>query len=184
MTVLRRSAAFLTAMLMLLAPALWNGFPLLQFDTGGYIARWYEGTLEVSRSTVYGVFLNLLARPDFWPAVVAQTGFTVWVLWLVVRTHGFGVRVLLVTVTSLSVLTVLPWLAGQLLTDVFAGLSVLALYLMVRRTAALTRWERAALFLFVAFSAATHSATLMVLLTLLLAGVAVAVCDRRLVPFV
>src|SRR3954462_4125434 len=91
----------IAAMLMLLAPALWNGFPLLQFDTGGYIARWYEGTLEVSRSTVYGVFFNLLARPDFWPAVVVQTGFTVWILWLVVRTHGFGIRVLLVTVTAL-----------------------------------------------------------------------------------
>jgi len=27
--------------LMLLAPALWNGYPLLQYDTGGYLARWY-----------------------------------------------------------------------------------------------------------------------------------------------
>jgi hypothetical protein len=27
----------------LIAPALWNGYPLLQWDTGGYLARWYEG---------------------------------------------------------------------------------------------------------------------------------------------
>src|SRR3954452_21858611 len=184
MNVLRGSAAFLDAMLMLRSPALWNGFPLLQYDTGGYMARWEEGTLEVGRSSVFGVFLNLLERPDFWPAVVVQVALTVWILWLVVRTHGFGTRVLLVTVAALSVLTALPWLAGQLLTDVFAGLSVLALYLLVRRAAALARWERAALFLFVAFSAATHSATLMVLLALLLAAVPVAVFDRRLVPFV
>ena len=26
--------------LMLIAPALWNGYPLLQWDTGGYLARW------------------------------------------------------------------------------------------------------------------------------------------------
>ena len=26
---------------LLMAPALWNGFPLLQWDTGGYLARWY-----------------------------------------------------------------------------------------------------------------------------------------------
>ena len=25
--------------LMLLAPALWNGYPLLQWDTGGYLAQ-------------------------------------------------------------------------------------------------------------------------------------------------
>ena len=54
------AAAPLAATLMLLAPALWNGFPLLEYDTGGYLARWFEGTLEVSRSTVYGLFLALL----------------------------------------------------------------------------------------------------------------------------
>ena len=35
---------------MLLAPALWNGFPLLQFDTGGYFARWHEGRLWLLNS--------------------------------------------------------------------------------------------------------------------------------------
>ena len=65
---------------MLLAPALWNGFPLLQYDTGGYLARWYEGHLEESRSTVYGLYLVLTARPDFWPAVTVQALLTVWVL--------------------------------------------------------------------------------------------------------
>ena len=42
---------------MLIAPALWNGFPLLQYDTGGYLARWYEGYLVPSRSAVYGLIL-------------------------------------------------------------------------------------------------------------------------------
>jgi hypothetical protein len=183
MMALRRFAALLTATLMLLAPALWNGFPLLQYDTGGYLARWYEGTLEVSRSTVYGLFLNLLARPDFWPVVIVQAALTVWILWLVLRVHGLGTRALLVTIAVLSVFTALPWLVGMLLTDIFAGLSVLALYLLVRRADALARWERTALFLFVAFSAATHSATLLVLLLLLLAGLLFALFDRRLISF-
>src|SRR5438477_7417016 len=97
-------AAAAVATLILLAPALWNGFPLLQYDTGGYLARWYEGTLEQSRSTVYGLFLNLFTRPDFWPAVVVQAAVTVWVLALVLRVHGLGgrARVLIVTVAALS----------------------------------------------------------------------------------
>jgi hypothetical protein len=170
---------------MLLAPALWNRFPLLQYDTGGYIARWYEATLEESRSTVYGLFLDVLARPDFWPVVLVQAALTVWVLSLVLRLFGFGAqtRLLLLTVASLSVLTALPWVVDVLLTDIFAGLSVLALYLMVRAADVLNRWERAALFFLVAFSAATHSATLLVLLALLAAGFLVALFDRRLVPF-
>src|SRR5215208_3370970 len=78
MTKTLRLLAVVAAVLMLLVPALWNGFPLLQYDTGGYLARWYEGTLEVSRSTVYGLYLALLARPDFWPAVAVQAIVTMW----------------------------------------------------------------------------------------------------------
>src|SRR5438876_6423283 len=143
MSVVIRLAAALVALLMLLAPALWNGFPLLQYDTGGYLARWYEGTLEQSRSTVYGLFLNLLTLPDFWPAVLAQAAATVWVLALVLRVHGLGgrARVLLATVAALSVFTTLPWLVDVLLTDIFAALAVLALHLVVLHADALRRCE-------------------------------------------
>ena len=50
---------------VLLAPAIWNRFPLLQYDTGGYLVRWYEGYLVPSRSTVYGLFLNVFAHARF-----------------------------------------------------------------------------------------------------------------------
>ncbi len=84
----------------------------------------------------------------------------------------------------LSVATTLPWIAGIVLTDIFAGLAVLALYLIVLRADALKSWERAALFALLAFSAATHSATFVVLLGLLLAGLVLALVVRRgLVPF-
>jgi hypothetical protein len=177
-------AVALAAMLMLLAPALWNGFPLLQYDSGGYFARWYEGTLEESRSTVYGLFVTALARPNFWPVIVVQAAATVWIIALVLRVHGLAQPfVLLVTIAVLSVTTTLPWLAGIVLTDIFFGLSVLALHLLVLRNDALANWERAALIVFIAFSAATHNATLAVLLALLAAGLLVALLNRSLVPF-
>src|SRR5438874_414542 len=181
MPLIKRIGAFVAALLMLLAPALWNGFPLLQYDTGGYLARWYEGTLEQSRSTVYGLFLNLLTWPDFWPAVLAQAAVTVWVLALVLRVHGFGgrARVLIVTVAALSAFTTLPWLVDVLLTDIFAALAVLALHLTVLHGDALRSWERIALLVLIAFAAATHSATLIVLLALLAVGALVALFDRR-----
>ena len=55
----------LASTLVLLAPALWNGYPLLQYDTGGYLARWFEGYLVPSRSTATA---SPAARLDFWPA--------------------------------------------------------------------------------------------------------------------
>src|SRR2546421_7459833 len=142
MPLIKRIGAFVAALLMLLVPALWNGFALLQYDTGGYLARWYEGTLEQSRSTVYGLFLNLLTWPDFWPAVLVQATATVWVLALVLRVHGLGgrARVLVITVAALSVFTTLPWLVDVLLTDIFAALAVLALHLTVLHADALRRW--------------------------------------------
>jgi hypothetical protein len=159
----RQTFAAILSMALLLAPALWNGFPLLQYDTGGYLARWYEGTLEESRSTVYGLPLALLAWPDFWPALIVQAGLTVWVLHLVLRAHGFGPLALVIVSAALMLLTSLPWIASILLTDIFAGLGVLALYLLLFADASLSRRERTGLVLLIAVSAATHSATLLVL---------------------
>jgi hypothetical protein len=183
MRVVKSFGAALAATLILLAPALWNGFPLLQYDSGGYLARWYEGTLEESRSTVYGLFLNLLTAPDFWPAIVVQALLTVWILALVLRVYGLGARarVLLVTVAALSLVTTLPWLVDVLLTDILTGLAVLALHVVVMHPDALKRWERVALFAFIAFAAATHSATLLMLLALIAAGFCLAPFTRGLV---
>jgi len=58
--------------LILLAPAFWNGYPLLQSDTGGYLARWYEGYLVPSRSTVFGLYLHTGEGSSFWPNLAIQ----------------------------------------------------------------------------------------------------------------
>jgi hypothetical protein len=167
-----RLGAYLAATGLLLVPAIWNGFPFLQYDTGGYLARWHEGTLEHSRSTVYGLFLNVLAQPDFWPAIVVQAGLVVWVLALMLRAFGYGGRpgFLIIVTAVTAVLTTLPWLASVLFTDIFAGPAVLALYLLMFAAAALSRWERYALIVLIAFFAATHSATFAVLVALVAAG--------------
>ncbi len=165
---LHRGAAVVSAVI-LLAPAIWNRFPLLQYDTGGYLARWYEHDLVPSRSPVFGLFLNVLTYPDFWPAVVIQAALTVWILMLVLRALQFGGRpwLLLAVTTVLALLTTLPWLTSILLTDIFAGLAVLAAHLLIFAEDSLRRWERGALVLLVAFSVATHNATLAVVLALL-----------------
>jgi hypothetical protein len=151
--------------LILLAPALWNGFPLLQYDTGGYLARWYEGYLVPSRPGAYGLMLAAGASLQFWPVLLVQVALTIWVLALLLRSLGLGAKPLLLlgTVSLLSVATTLPWLTAILLTDIFAGLGVLALYLVVFCGDKLGRWERLGLVALTAFAAATHSATLLLI---------------------
>jgi hypothetical protein len=157
--------------LMLIAPALWNGYPLLQWDTGGYLARWYEGYLVPSRSTVFGLYLHFGEHSNFWINLGIQALATLWILQLTLRVFGMlrpsrvaGLSVALILTTAL------PWLASTLLTDIFAGLSVLSLYILVVHGDKISFPERLLLFAFTAFAAATHSATLGVLLGLCCAG--------------
>ncbi len=155
----------------LCAPALWNGFPLLQYDTGGYLVRWYEGYLVPSRAVLYGVFLNAGQWWNFWPVVAVQAVLTTWVVALALRVHGFRhPLVLLGTIAALSAFTTLPWLTSILLTDIFCGLGVLGLYLLIARGTDLSRAERIGLIALIAAAGATHSATLAVLIAMLFAG--------------
>jgi hypothetical protein len=170
---------------LLIAPAFWNGFPLLQYDTGGYFARWYEGTLVPSRAVIYGLILNAGAPAAFWPVVAMQAALAVWVIALTLRAHGLGGRpwLLLAVVAVLTAISTLPWLTSILLTDIFAGLGVIALYLLLLRPGNLSRGERFALIALIAVSAATHSATIAVLLALILGAMLLWLVNPRHMPF-
>ena len=178
------TTARLAAVLLLLLPALWNGFPLLEYDTGGYLARWFEGILVPSRSTTYGLFLASGWPLDFWPIVLLQGAATVWIIGVVLRIHGLAVRPvgLLAMVAALSATTALPWLASELLTDIFAGLAVLAFHALVWRGDGVGPRERWGLFAFITFAASTHSATYAVLLALAAAALIVSLVAPKRLP--
>jgi hypothetical protein len=156
---------------MLLTPALWNGFPLLQWDTGGYLARWYEGYLVPSRSTVFGLYLHYGADSGFWINLGIQALATLWILQLTLRVFGINRPLRLIALSiALILTTALPWLTSMLLTDIFAGLSVLSLFILVLHGDKISGIEKCLLFALTAFAAATHSATLGVIFGLCCAG--------------
>src|SRR5271169_212020 len=86
-SIVTRLASSIFATLILLLPALWNHFPLLEYDTGGYLARWFEGSLVPSRSTTYGLFVAAGWPLDFWPVVILQALAAVWIIGLLLRIH-------------------------------------------------------------------------------------------------
>jgi hypothetical protein len=156
---------------LLLAPAIWNGYPLLQWDTGGYLARWYEGYLVPSRSTVFGIYLHYGEASYFWLNLGVQSLATLWILQLTLRVFGMARPSRLAAISLILIpTTALPWLASMLLTDIFAGLSVLSLFLLVLHGDKMSTVEKLLLFVFTAFAGATHSATLAVLLGLCCVG--------------
>ena len=159
---LRWVAATAAMMLILLAPALWNGFPLVFADTGGYLARAFERTLDIGRSAFYGVFLASGSRLDFWPNIIAQAAAAVWIIVLTLRAHGLRNRpgLCLVIVAALAAFTGLPWFVGQLMPDIFLPLAVLAVHLLAFRWRALARTEIAGMIVLIAIAIAAHMSTM------------------------
>jgi hypothetical protein len=154
-------------------PALWNGFPIVFYDTGGYLARPFEHTLALGRSTAYGVFLALGIPFHFWINVAVQAALVVWLVALTFRNHGFGGRPILTmaVVISIAALTGLPWYVGQLMPDIFVAVAVLGIYLLAfgdhamagelpGSSTGLQTWEKILLVAIIAFAEAGHMATL------------------------
>ncbi|MDR3631243.1 MAG: hypothetical protein P4L42_13010 [Desulfocapsaceae bacterium] len=132
-----------------LAPALWNGFPIVFFDTGGYV----DGVLEMvpfpGRSFFYGMFLWAASWGwwSFWGPVLAQSLFTLWVIHLMLRCHDLpaGPQATALLCFALGVSTSISWYTSQLMPDILVPLAVLALWLLSFRWEKLRRSERAGL---------------------------------------
>src|SRR3974377_50717 len=151
------SAAMLLA---LVAPALWNGFPLIFSDTGGYLDGPILRTLGMGRSALYGLFLYTGVPFSFWPNVVLQSALIVWLIVLTMRANGWGDRpwLTLGIVAMLTVCTSLPWFSAELMPDILFPAAILALYLLSFHDKRLPRWERFLLTAVVAFAIASTMA--------------------------
>jgi hypothetical protein len=158
--VLAWSLASAGMMLALLAPAMWNGFPLIFPDTGGYFTAPIVHELANGRSALYGFFLDLGIPLSFWPCLVVQAALMVWLFVVALRVNGLGSRpwFALGMVALLTVTTSLPWFAGQLMPDILFSAAALALYLLTYAHDRLTRGERWGLAAVIAFAIPSHMA--------------------------
>jgi hypothetical protein len=120
---------------------------------------------------VFGLYLHFGQGSYFWINLGIQALATLWILQLTLKVFGMRTSLRIAAVSlALIATTALPWLASMLLTDIFAGLAVLALFLLVLHGDKISSLEKWLLFAFTSFAAATHSATLGVLLGLCCAG--------------
>jgi hypothetical protein len=120
---------------------------------------------------VFGLYLHFGQGSYFWINLGIQALATLWILQLTLKVFGMRTRFRVAAVSlTLIATTALPWLASMLLTDIFAGLAVLSLFLLVMHGEKISSAEKWLLFAFTSFAAATHSATLGVLLGLCCAG--------------
>ena len=135
---------------------------------------WLDGMKATSclAAPPRSVFTYISARiSGFWINLGIQALATLWILHLTFRVFGLTQPLRLLAVSLVLILTTaLPWLASMLLTDIFAGLSVLSLFILVVHGERTSTREKYLLFALTAFAAASHSATLGVLLGLCCVG--------------
>jgi hypothetical protein len=177
------AGAITIGLVVLLYPALYNGFPLVFYDTGGYIGAAFEAELIPGRSSTYGYFLRFFELVlAYWPALVIQAGMVLWLVYLIARIHGLPSRpsALTVMVSALALGTGLPWFAAQLMPDVWAPVLIMALYLLSFQAGQLTRWEYRLLGGSVIFAMASHMSHVALGIGLIVVMVGMALVCRRL----
>ena len=124
----------LAAALLLLIPALWNGYPFIFWDSGDYLSATLTGERVVYRDPLYGFLVAPLHWGiSLWGVAIGQCGLAAWILHEVVRQilprqgrdKAYLALILLLTLGSS-----LPWFSGQVMPDIWGGLAVLLVFLL------------------------------------------------------
>ena len=181
---MQSAAAVALSALMLVWPAFWNGYPLIFADTGTYLGQALLIYLGWDRPPFYSVFLFATHwRLTLWGPILAQGLIMAHLLGMTLRVLGRpNPWLLLPVVLALSVLTGLPWLAAQLMPDLFTGVVVLALWLLGFKAESLSRGERLWMLLLATAAIAFHQSHLPLALGLALCGAALLLATRGARP--
>lgn len=155
---------------MLLAPAFWNGYPLVYFDTEDYVELSFTWQPIIYRIMTYGAFASI-AQPfgTLWVVVWAQALMMAWMLHEAVWSWiaRWRPQVFLGLGVTLSVFTGLPWVTSQVMADMFAGLAVLGMAVLAFGSA-IPLWRRWLLVPMVALAICVHMSHVAVCMGLVL----------------
>ena len=151
---------------VLLWPALYNGYPTIFSDTGGYLLTGkYFLAQPPFRAPGYALFTRLTSLGiSGWFTVVVQAAMVVYVLYeacdyLVEGDRKLADLYFFGSVTVLTALTSLPWLVSLLMPDIFAGVLFLSAFLLAFAEE-LRPAQRIALAAIFAISVAAHASLL------------------------
>jgi hypothetical protein len=147
----------------LISVALYNGYPTVFSDTGGYLLTGkFFVALAPFRAPGYAIFTALTSLGiSAWYIVAAQAAMVVYVLYeaclfLVDGDRKFADLCFLASVCALVALTSLPWLVSLVMPDVFAAVLFLCAFLLTF-SGELSVARQIALAAIFAVSAAAHS---------------------------
>ncbi len=158
-TWVRYVIVYILGTLMLSAAAIYNGYPLVYWDSGSYLRAFIELHYLPDRPVTYSILIGLLHwRFSLWPVVFGQSALMVFVIertlsCLVPRSPMI---VPLGVLLCLTVATSLPWFTDQITPLFLAPIVVLSVYMLGVEQSRMGRWEGLAFFCILTAAQATH----------------------------
>jgi hypothetical protein len=184
--------AVLAGALLMIWPALYNGFPLLYPDSMTYLG---DGPVLARKiflhqsSNYYGMrsfFYSLGILPlhwniTAWLIVVAQAVLMAYVLWLVVRSilPQRTVSCYLILIAGLSLLTSLSWYVSIIMPDILGPVLYLIFYLLAFARETLSRAERLTISGIACWAVTAHSTHMMLAVALCVVLILVLLFQRQ-----
>jgi hypothetical protein len=168
--------------LMFLSVAIWNGFPLIFYDTGAYVLEGLGHVFLVERAPVYSELLFLaVGALSFWPIAVLQALMISYLILEVARAEvpGLTLRGLTGIGAGLSLLTGIGWYVGQVEPDIFTPAVILGCWLLLFRGDGLGKARLCWVTGLMALAVACHPSHLGLLGGLLIAAVLLKLATRR-----
>lgn len=147
--------------LLLVWPALRNGYPLVFSDTGPLLEMGLEPSIGWDKPWIYGPFLALSLGTTLWLPLAAQALLVSSVLWLTQKVLGgprAGLHLVLCAVLAAG--SAAPWFASLLMPDVFTPVAVLCLFILAFGGERLSRIELAGVAAIGSVAVASHLAHL------------------------
>jgi hypothetical protein len=167
---------------LFLGIAVWNGFPLMYYDTAGYMVQGLARAFLPERSPVYSLLLLFTGGwISLWPVVILQALMTGYLIALTARIEvpGLPLKGLAWIGGGLMLLTGIGWYVGQVEPDCMTALLVLGCYLLLFRRDVLNLMACNLVVAITALAVASHPSHLGLIAGLLLAGGALRLSGRR-----
>lgn len=121
--------------LILMLPAVVNGYPLVNSDTSTYISSGFTPDAPWDRPITYGLlaYIFSLFGVSLWLTVLMQGYIVSWLVSLTVKRIAGAWKPLLFfcLMVFLSLLTGLSWVTSQLIADVYTGIVTICMYLLL-----------------------------------------------------
>lgn len=150
--------------IVLIWPAIHNGYPLVYSDSGTYIAAGFSKQTPVDRPIIYSLFVRHMSLSySLWLVLISQAFLVVFVIYMLVREFteknialiSIGIIVVLSFTTSISNYT------SQIMPDIYSALTIIGISILL--ISKKMKKREYALAIVVVFSAMSHLSNIILL---------------------